>query len=139
MNDFSSNSYFVVLHVKLSEGVVISTIQNDDLFHYFNKTKGYDENRYKSEIGSMLKENKQLTITNADFLAFGFTKVVDGPKIIREARKGKDIVLNKYFNSQVIKEGVSNDEKGVLIRVLFEWSIPASIDDETGYLVIDTK
>jgi hypothetical protein len=139
MSDFSSNSSFVVLNVKLPGGMSTSIIENDDLFYYFYKAKGYDESKYQSEIGSIIKQEKYLDMTNADFLTFGFTKVIVPRKIIADARKGKDMVLNKYFKNHVIKDEVTDDEKGALIRLLFDWSIPTSIDTKSGYLVINTK
>lgn len=136
-NDFSRNSYFIVLSVKLSEGITICLVENDELFYYFNKTKGYDESKYKKEVGAIIRENKILSITEADFSNFGFNKIVKTSKFDEEVKKGKDFIVGKYFKNRVIVDGVSDNERNTLIKLLFDWGITSRIDDETGYLIID--
>ena len=136
-NDFSRNSYFIVLNAKLSEGIITCVIENDDLFYYFNKTKGYDESKYKKEVGTIIRENKILSITETDFSNFGFSKIVKNSKLDDGVKKGKDFIVGKYFKNRVIVDGVSDDERNILIKLLFDWGITSRIDDETGYLIID--
>ena len=136
INDFSRNSYFIVLNAELAEGTITSLIENDDLFYYFNQTKGYDEATYKKEAEIIISKNRALKITSADFVKFGFIKVENIPMFDKEIEKGKEFILNKYFKNRVIVDDVSNDKKNFLIKELFDWGIPSRIDDETGYLII---
>lgn len=137
INDFSRNSYFIILNTELSEGINISLIENDDLFYYFNQTKGYNEETYKKEIEIIMRERRVLKITDADFAKFEFIKVKSIPMLNKEAKKGKEFIVNKYFKNRVIVDNVSDDQKNFLIKMLFDWSVASRIDDETGYLIID--
>lgn len=136
-NDFSRNSYFIVLNVRLPEGIVQTLIENDELFYYFNKTKGYDKSKYKEVVQSIIKQSQVLNIPETDFSPFGFIKIIKVPKLNEEIEKGKGFILAKYFKNGVIVDGVSDDERNTLIKLLFDWNIPSKIDNETGYLIID--
>lgn len=138
-DDFSRNSYFIVLDVSLPAGITTSLIENDDLYYYFYKTKGYNENRYKEEIRMIIKKNKVLTVTNVYFSKFGFSKVENLQKLNDDAKKGKGFIMGKYFKNYIIKDGVTKNERNVLIKMLFDWNIPSKIDDESGYLIIESK
>lgn len=136
-SDFSRGSYYIVVNVKLSGVVTTSLIENDDLYYFFHKTKGYDEARYKNEVRNIFKKELMLNVAETDFSKFGFIKVVRIPKLDEEAKKGKDFIVGKYFNNHVIVNGVKGNERNALIKLLFDWNVPSKIDDETGYLVIE--
>lgn len=136
-NDFSRNSYFIFLNVRLPEGITTSLIENDDLYYFFHKTKGYDEAKYKEDVGVIINKSKALSVAETDFSKFGFTRLVSIPKFKVEAKKGKDFIMGKYFKDHVIIDGIMEKERNALIRLLFDWNIPSKIDDETGYLIIE--
>ncbi len=135
-NDFSRNSYFIVLNVKMPKEEVTSIIENDDLYYFFHKTRGYNESKYKKDIIHIIRESKKLNITETYFFNFGFIRINNQSKIYDEIKKGKDFIIGKYFRNHVIIDGLSDEDRGVLIKFLFDWGIASRIDDETGYLVL---
>lgn len=137
--DFSRNSVFIAVQVTLANESISSVIENDDLYYYFHKTKGYNEATYKHEIIKILKSKKAVPVTSADFVKYGFRQVNEMKDLQEEARKGKSLLLNKYFKDNVLVKGVKKETRDVLISLLFEWNIASRIDDESGYLVIDSK
>lgn len=137
VNDFSRNSYFLIINVSLPKGKVKSIIENDDLFYFFSKLKNYNEHQYKEHAANIISSNQLLTISEDDFSKFGFAKLVNVNSIQNDAIKGKDFILNKYFKDGVIIGKRSDEERNFLIELLFKWDIASRIDDETGYLVIE--
>jgi hypothetical protein len=136
LNDFSRNSYFIVLKTVTEMGTALKLIDNDDLYFYFHEKKGLNKEGYKKFVYSFLNEDKELELTNNDLKKYGFIEVRHDKVVDTDAKKGKDFFLKKYFKNQVIIDGVSEEKKNYIIKVLYDWQIASKIDDETGYLVI---
>jgi hypothetical protein len=137
VNDFSRNSYFILINISTSNQVSKCLIENNNLFFYFHQTKGLTKEEYKKYIISILNNNTILSITSDDKKKYGFISINSSAVITETAKRGKTFFLNRYFNDRVLKNGIAEDEKFNIINVLYNWQIASKLDDETGYLFID--
>ncbi len=130
-NDFERYSYF--LSIKVGEKVSY-IIENDDLYYYVQNIKSIGKEQYQKEIKVKLINGGSFEINNPNS---NFIKVPNIPSVVANAKKGADEFIKVYFdNGKVLKDGVTDDERTVIIQKRFEWEIASKIDDETGYLVI---
>lgn len=136
LNNFDRYSYFIAIDLKSSAYNGRVVIENDDLYYYFEQIKQLDKAAYKNFITNQLQSKEPLNIQNADLVRWNFVKVPIVPSITKNAEKGVDEFIKTYFDGRVLKDGITDDERTVIINQLFEWEIPSNIDDETGYLVI---
>jgi hypothetical protein len=134
--DFSRHSAFIAIQVRLPNGVISALIENDELYHFFTETKGYDKSKYLEEIRNTLISKKPIPVSDTDFGKYDFVKVDPVQDLQKEFKQGKVFILNKYFRDNVIVEGLSAEKKNALVNQLFNWNIATRIDDESGYLVI---
>ena len=137
LNNFSRNSYFIVIKVKSEKNVELYLVTNYDLFFYFKQTRGFAEKEYKKYMTLFLFENYSLNITNQQLKKYKFEKFEFDKAVIENSKRGKEYFLRRYFNNYTIKTGVSPAEKLNIIKVLYEWHLPSRIDDESGFLVIN--
>ena len=136
LNDYSRDSYFVVLKTKTANRTATSLIDNDDLYFYFHEKKGFDKKAYKEFMTSFLNQVKVLELSKSDYDKYGFNEVRKDQSIDADVSKGKDFFLNKYFKNQVIIDGFTREKKTYIIKVLYDWEVATKIDDESGYLVM---
>lgn len=136
LNDYSRNSYFIVVKTATGNRSALSLIDNDDLYFYVHEKKGLEKEAYKKFILPFLNENESLGLTKSDFKKYGFAEIKAIPAIDADAKKGKAFFLNKYFKNKVIIDGITNEKKNYIIKILYDWGIASKIDDETGYLII---
>jgi hypothetical protein len=136
VNDFDRYSWFITIEIKSSEynGQVI--IENDDLFNYLNQTQKLDKEKYKQIIKGKLENNQSIEIEKASLTKWNFIKVPTIKSVNQNAKNGVDEFIKIYFDGKVLKDGIADDERTVIIQKLFEWKIPSKIDDETGYLIL---
>lgn len=128
------------------------TIDNNELYFFLNNTKGYDKTVYKNFVKKLLINKEKLKLDDA-FLSDSketilvkttnlvrFEIVKDSDEIKEIAAKGKEEFIKHYFrkpsNLFVINKGIKDWNS--IINKLFEWQIATFIDDETGFLVIDS-
>lgn len=137
LNDFSRNSYFVLINVTSSKGMSLFAIENDDLFYYFHQTKKVTEDEYKKKLLVLLTSKQSLNLDDEEIKKYGFIEVVQNMVIKEISERGKKIFFNKYFTNCLLKEEIANIDKPYIIKVLYDWNIASRIDDETGYLMID--
>jgi hypothetical protein len=136
LKDFDNYSYFVAIDVSSESFRGRTIIQNNDLFYYFEQTKGLNKEMYIDTMLMMFQENNPLKTENLDFEKWTFIKVRPIASITESAKKGTDEFIKAYFDGKVLKDGISDDERTAIINQLFEWKIASYIDDETGYLVV---
>ncbi len=134
LNDFDRYSWFITIEVKSSEYSGKSIIENDDLFYYLSQTQKIDKEEYKKIIKEKLENNSSIEIEN--IAKWNFIKVPTNETINQNAKKGVEEFIKIYFDSKVLKDGITDDERAVIIEKLFKWKIPTKIDDETGYLIL---
>ncbi len=60
LSDFGTRSYFIALDIKSDfyKGRVL--IENNDLYNFLNKTKGWDKERYKARMLKILAHKEHL-------------------------------------------------------------------------------
>ena len=75
LSDFDVTSYFIAIDIRSSayNGRVI--IENNDLYNFLNKTKGWDRKSYKSGMKKILVHRRVLKINNTDLLKWKFIQV----------------------------------------------------------------
>lgn len=136
LNDFNRYSYFVAVDIKSTtfNGPVI--IENDDLFFYLNQTEGVDKNQFKVKVKEKLVNHSAIDIGNSDLTKWDFIKITEIQSINNISAKGADEFIKTYFDGDVLKDGVTDNERAAIIYQLFKWEISSKLDDETGYLVI---
>jgi hypothetical protein len=137
LNDFESNSRFIMINVKSSEynGPVI--IENDKFFYFLNQKQHLNENEYKLFVEKKLQGNLTFNLGTTNLGKWDFIKMPKIKKVENNAKKGIEKIIKLYFDSnKVLKEGISDDERAVIIMILFKHQLSSYIDDETGYLVI---
>lgn len=72
---------FVALDIVSHNFVGKAVIENDDLYSYFEKTKGFDKFQYKEHVKSLLKHDQALQIKTASLDESGdFIEVQNAPK-----------------------------------------------------------
>lgn len=136
LNDYSRDSYFVVLKTKTANRTATSLIDNDDLYFYFYEKKGFDRKAYKDFMTSFINQPKVLELSKGDYEKYGFNEVRKDQYIDVDVSKGKDFFLNKYFKNQVIVDSITREKRNYIIKVLYDWQVATKIDDESGYLIM---
>lgn len=137
LNDFSKNSYFILVKSDLQNKSTYYLIENDDLYYFFHETKGLDKTEYQKHMIPILKYNKSIYLSNKDIFKFGFIKLTTNEHLGGKATMEKDAFVDSFFKGRVLKEGLSVEEKNYIVKVLYCWQIAAKIDDESGFLIID--
>lgn len=135
--DFSRNSYFIIVKTGMQNNGTDYLIDNDDLFYFFHQTKGFDKNRYQKYLIPILQSNKSISVSDTDISKFGFIKLTRNEHVYAEAVKGKEAFVNNFFKGKVLKDGLSVEERNNIVQVLYNWQIATRIDDESGYLILD--
>ena len=136
LNDFDRNSRFVCINIKSLEYNGLVIIENDDLFFFLNQTQHFDKTKYKSFVKMKLEKKIFIDIGNVDLKKWNFFKLNSSQKVDKNAKKGIAKFIKIYFNNNVLKDGVTDNERIAIIRILFNNKISSYIDDETGYLII---
>lgn len=136
LNDFDSTSYFIALDIKSPSYRGRAIIENDNLYRFLNKTRGYDKGKYISYMKRILMHNRKLKIKDKDFDLWSFMKVFEIEKVVLAANRGRDNFIANYFNGSLLNYGISDEERNAIINQLFYWGVPARFDPITGNLVI---
>lgn len=89
------------------------------------------------KMSATLSKNESLQIVSKEIKAYSFFKVLPNEEISNDAEKGKSYFLEKYFNERVLKGGITDNDKYLIISILYQWRVACKIDDESGYLIID--
>jgi hypothetical protein len=137
LNDYSRNSYFVVLRTEISGSTIVSIIDNDDLFYYFKKTKNFEKEKYQEHMLLVLKNNWSLKLNKGDYNTYGFSEIKRSLSVEKDASKGKQYFLDKYFNGKVLSDTSYLKNRELIIEKLFNWKVLSHIDDETGFLMFE--
>lgn len=137
LSDFSRNSYFVLINRTLAEETTGYIIKNDDLYSFIHKSSGVMQDEYVKKMSATLSKNESLQIVSKEIKAYSFFKVLPNEEISNDAEKGKSYFLEKYFNERVLKGGITDNDKYLIISILYQWRVACKIDDESGYLIID--
>jgi hypothetical protein len=135
--DFSRNSYYIVVKVGMQNKGTDYLIDNDDLFYFFHQTKGFDKSTYQKYVIPILQSRKPIFVSDTDISKFGFIKLIRNEYVHTEAVKGKDAFVKSFFKGNVLKDGISVEERNNIAQVLYDWQITTRIDDESGYLTMN--
>jgi len=136
LDNVDGNTYFITIKVKSIEFNGKVVVENSDLFYYFSQIKKINKSDYKKMIIRSLERNSSIEIGNADLVRWNLIKVPLINNVDLNAKKGLEQFIKIYFNGNVLKDGITDEERTVIIQKLFEWKILTKIDDETGYLFI---
>ncbi len=137
VSDFDVTTYFIAIDIRSSayNGRVI--IENNDLYNFLNKTKGWDTLSYKSNMKKILVHRRVLKINNTDLLKWKFIQVKEVTSVYLNANKGANSFIKNYFNGSVFKYGVDYEEMHAVINQLFYWKIPVKFDNVSGELLLE--
>ena len=136
LNDFDTTSYFIALDIKSPSYKGRSIIENNNLYLYLHKTKGFNKERYESFMKRILSRHRALKIEDKDLSDWKFIKVYESESVIRNADQGSDNFVAHYFNGVILNYGITEKEQNAVINQLFYWEIPAKFEQLTGNLVI---
>jgi uncharacterized protein YxeA len=136
LNDFDTTSYFIAVDIKSPFYKGRTIIENNNLYMYLHKTKGFDKGKYIYFMKRTLRHHRALKITDKDIIVWKFIKVTELESVIHAADQGRDNFVANYFNGTVINFGITDIEQNAIINQLFYWEIPAKIDKLTGDLMI---
>ena len=136
LNDFYTTSYFIAVDIKSPFYKGRTIIENNNLYLFLNKTKGFHKQRYLSYMERTLTHHRSLKIDDKDFAMWKFIKVYELESVIQNTDRGRDNFVANYFNGTLMKYGFTEKEQNAVINQLFYWGIPAKIDKLTGELII---
>ncbi len=136
LSDFDSTSYFIALDIKSPYYNGRSIIENNNLYLYLHKTKGFDKERYESFMKRMLGHHRTLKIEDKDLSDWKFIKVYESDSVIRNADQGRDNFVAHYFDGIILNYGFTEKEQNAVINQLFYWEIPAKFEKLSGDLII---
>ena len=136
LNDFDTTSYFIAVDVKSPFYKGRTIIENNNLYLYLHKTKGFDKVKYTYFMKRTLSHHRVLKISDKDIVDLKFIKVTELEDVIHTATSGRDNFVANYFNGTVLNSGISDIEQNAIIDQLFYWEIPVKIDKLTGELII---
>lgn len=137
LSDFDSTSYFIALDIRSPDYKGRVIIENNDLYSFLNKTKGWDKINYKSRMKKILVHSRVLDIDNRDLLKWKFFDVKDVTDVDVNSNKGVTAFLENYFDGTVFKYELQDDRMNAVINQLFYWHIPVKFDKVTGELLLD--
>jgi hypothetical protein len=164
--------YFLSFEVESGKYTGKVVIENDDLFNFLSKTRGFDKTQYKEFARDLLVNKKKLVLDKSNVESDGtflkirgvseheFRVVNEIPYIEGISAQGCVAFVRHYFLAEpvesavapvsedcrefirkqngdlLIRSGLSTMERSIVINKLFEWQIPARIDDYSGALTI---
>ncbi|WP_298150073.1 hypothetical protein [Flavobacterium sp.] len=136
-NDFTSNSRYLKISIKSSEYNGICVIENDDLFLYYTLKYNKGKTEYLNFIKGFFSAKEILDLGNEKPEKWNFKKVLDDKKVNQNLKKGLNKFINIYFNKNLVERGkTTENQKALIIKILFDHNKACSIDDETGFLII---
>lgn len=136
LNDYDTTSYFIAVDINSPFYKGRTIIENNNLYQYLHKTKGYDKEKYIYYMKSTLRHHRALKITDKDIIDWKFIEVSELESVVLIANSGRDNFVAHYFNGVVFNYGVTEKEQNAVINQLFYWEIPAKFDKVTGNLII---
>ena len=136
LSDFDTTSYFIALEIKSPYYKGRAIIENNNLYLYLHKTKGFDKERYETFMKRMLGHHRTLKIEDKDLSDWKFIKVYDSESVIRNADQGRDNFVAHYFDGIILNYGFTEKEQNAIINQLFYWEIPAKFEKLSGDLII---
>jgi hypothetical protein len=136
LNDFDSTSYFIAVDIKSPYYKGHTIIENNNLYGYLHKTKGFDKEKYINYMKRALRHHRALKIADKDIFDWKFIKVRELESVINSANRGPDNFISNYFNGTVLNSGYTEAEQNAIISQLFYWKVPAKIDKLTSDLII---
>jgi hypothetical protein len=136
LNDFDTTSYFIAVDIKSPFYKGRTIIENNNLYMYLHKTKGFDKVKYIYFLKRTLRHHRALKITDQDIADLKFIKVTELEGVLHIANGGRDNFVAHYFNGTVLNSGISYIEQNAVIDQLFYWEIPVKIDKLSGELII---
>jgi hypothetical protein len=129
---------FIAIDVQSKEYTGRVVIQNFSLYYFFNKTRGYDKERYKAFMKEKLLNKDRISLGNVSLKKWGFNKVATISSVEKHAANGLEKFIGHYFRGRVIRDGI-RAERDAVISKLFEFGVVVETDCETEYLVISIR
>lgn len=127
---------FIAIDIQSKEYTGRAVIQNFNLYRFFRQTRGYDKERYEAFMKERLLNKDCINLGNVSLRKWGFFKVAAINSVEKHASNGLEKFISHYFQGNVIRDGIGTAERNAVISKLFDFGVRASIDDESGYLVI---
>ena len=137
LSDFGVTSYFIALDISSSAYTGRVIIENNDLYNFMNKTKGWDKKSYGQKMKKILVHRRVLKINDTDLLKWKFIQVKEVTNVYLNVNKGTNNFIKNYFNGSMFKYEVDFDEMHAVINQLFYWNIPVKFDSVSGELLLD--
>lgn len=128
--------YFLSINITSPKFKGTAIIENDEMFYFLNRTQNMNQMQYVNKMRHLLSNKDTLVVGNIDLEKWEFKTVIKDSIVISNARKGKSKFIDIYFHNNVLKNGVTDNERTLIIDQLFKWDIATKIDCETGYLVL---
>lgn len=122
--------YYVVAEIENQDNIFTIVLPYSDLYQFLKK-----ENKISGEEFEkfMLKNHQPIKIDDIKILDF---KLTNNDSVKKIAKRGKNEFLKYYFDGFVIKDKFAPTDLKPIIYELYKWDIIASVDDETGFLII---
>ena len=137
---------YIAVNTSIKDSTARVVIPNDELFLYFNERKGFNRKQYKEFIIPVLKGNLTVPIDSIDLGKYDFKKINDNHTVNKYAKMGIDEFLKHYFTKiedkrmlSIANKNLIGSEEADVINALFNWRIPVTVDDETGFLIISYR
>jgi len=136
--DFGLHSYYLAINVEYNKQVMPIVIENAE-FYSLIKDDSLSEKEYVDMLGNLLSQMNSFEINRKmlyDKLE-AYRVDIHGSLIKEYADKKGDDLITIFFNEDGVQsEKLSNEEKKVIIHLLFKKNIFVKIDDETGFIYI---
>jgi hypothetical protein len=75
LNDYDTTSYFIAVDINSPFYKGRTIIENNNLYQYLHKTKGYDKEKYIYFMKSTLRHHRALKITDKDVIDWKFKSI----------------------------------------------------------------
>jgi len=147
INSRGSNGAFISYTIKSSSftGTLVTTTNKLREHYYYNNIEKLKD--YQNKAYDILSQKKEIEINSEYFLKETIqNRVVAVKEIDSLSKRGKDVLMNFYFNNKgEIKECIINRKNHsktteiALINKLFQWKIATRKDYHTGRLYIDNN
>lgn len=135
ISNFNDKSFFIPVRLKCNNLTKDFVIENDDLYWFLKKSKGFNKEKYASFMKNTLAKDKVIKVDHVDSY---FKEVKTNELISENAKKGLDYFVKVYFDEYgVLKNDIPIEERTAVIKKMFELEALCLVDDETGYIYID--
>lgn len=139
INDFSIHSFFICLKVEYNKSTVPIVLENSKLYSVLSYFEKIDRKKYITEINRVLKTNTNYNLQNYDAFSYLRKYEVSFKKEWISFFDSREKLICFFNRDGVLMKKKNYEEKKMIIYMLFKYDIFVKIDDETGYLYIESE